>query len=192
MKTHRRRILIAFLSTVLCLSSTLALNVQPASANASQGYVAGADDPTDDLGDESTLTSYGSYWHSNYAAVWQLMLWVDGELDRSQVDCGFGPVTADATYRWHANYIEGYPPTSAFDDRARANAGMRLTRYSTSSDGDYIQYVNDSYASGPRILRIHRHSGSYSSPYAWDVQNPWNTTEWHTAWYGSHNFSFCK
>jgi hypothetical protein len=42
-----------------------------------------------------------------------------------------------------------------------------------------------------RSLRFHRHGGSYSSPYIYDMQNPFNTAEWHGVWYSDTNFSFC-
>ncbi|GIH03814.1 hypothetical protein Rhe02_18810 [Rhizocola hellebori] len=62
--------------------------------------VQGLGDPHDDLNDESTLCNGCSFANGNYAGFWQAILWADGYLSASQVDCEFGPITARATANW--------------------------------------------------------------------------------------------
>jgi hypothetical protein len=58
----------------------------------------------DDLADEATLCNGCAYWNGNYAGFWQAILWADGFLSDSQVDCEFGPITATATRNWQKRF----------------------------------------------------------------------------------------
>lgn len=66
------------------------------------GIVQGVGDVKDDLSDEGTLRDHGIYYQGNYAGFWQAILWADGILAASQVDCEFGPNTAAATATWQS------------------------------------------------------------------------------------------
>ncbi|WP_433605899.1 peptidoglycan-binding domain-containing protein [Dactylosporangium sp. CA-139114] len=80
--------------------SGLAVSTTPASASASSGYISGSGDWTDDWGDEGLLST-SSYAHSNVAAMWQAILWADGQSDYfASIDCRFGSKTNAATESW--------------------------------------------------------------------------------------------
>ncbi|MFI7578170.1 peptidoglycan-binding protein [Micromonospora sp. NPDC049497] len=78
------------------------INAAPAQASASQGYVIGSGDVTDDFGDEGTLRRGGAYANSGATGLWQWILYADGYLTSSDIDCEFGPTTEAATKKWQA------------------------------------------------------------------------------------------
>lgn len=82
---------------------TLAVSGTPASANVSQGNIAGAGTITDDWGDEGPLST-SHYSKSRAVGLWQWVLWAervekrDGTIfGQSDIDCDFGPNTDYAT-----------------------------------------------------------------------------------------------
>ncbi|OYP19243.1 hypothetical protein CFC35_36110 [Streptomyces sp. FBKL.4005] len=81
----------------------LALSSTPASASAGQGVIAGVDIPWDDWGDEGPISAT-DYATSNVTAMWQQILWADGLLSWSDIDCQFGPTTTAATKNWQTKY----------------------------------------------------------------------------------------
>ncbi len=85
------------------LFSGLVLSGTPASASPSQGVISGVDIPWDDWGDEGLISST-SYATSNVTAMWQQILWADGLLSWSDIDCEFGPITTAATKAWQTKY----------------------------------------------------------------------------------------
>jgi hypothetical protein len=85
--------------TVVALAGGTALTTTPASASAASGYVSGQGSINDDWGDEGVLST-GSYNHNNAVALWQAVLWADGKLPYSGIDCRFGTATANATKAW--------------------------------------------------------------------------------------------
>ncbi|AZP19279.1 peptidoglycan-binding protein [Streptomyces aquilus] len=98
------------LAVVTAVGGGLALTATPASASISQGYVSGAGDPTNDWGDEGTLSS-GSHANSNATALVQLLLWADGAkekngttFDYADIDGRYGSNTTAAVKSWQKLY----------------------------------------------------------------------------------------
>ncbi|WP_328678476.1 peptidoglycan-binding protein [Streptomyces sp. NBC_00322] len=75
-----------------------------AQASSTQGYVAGSGSVLDDFGDEGTLRRGGTYANSGATGLWQSILYADGFLSVSDIDCQFGPTTEAATKRWQQTY----------------------------------------------------------------------------------------
>jgi hypothetical protein len=153
----------------------------------SDGYVAGAGTPTDDLGDEATLCDGCSSWNSNYTALWQMVLGVDRTI-LPDIDCQFGPQTAQYTAAWQDD--EGMSPaqqTGRLDAPTRDRVDNKVEIETTVSDGsDYAMYLG--YW---QVINIHRRGPNLSSPYRWDVQSIMNSNDWHGAAYNYANFAFC-
>ncbi|MFI2711605.1 peptidoglycan-binding protein [Micromonospora sp. NPDC018662] len=99
MRTRTRALVTAM---AVVTFGTLAMSAGPASASVSQGYIAGSGTWTDDWGDEGPVSA-STRSHSNVVAMWQMILWADGYLARSDVDCRFGPATTAATKQWQSD-----------------------------------------------------------------------------------------
>lgn len=91
----------ATVAVIAALGGGIALGTTPASADAGSGYVSGQGSINDDWGDEGLLSTT-SHAHSNATALWQAVLWADGNLAYSGVDCRFGSGTKTATQKWQA------------------------------------------------------------------------------------------
>ena len=74
-----------------CLSAMPALSAHASTGNRIVDGNSGNGTTVGELDNEATLTSYGPYWNSNYALFLQMILWSDGYMADSQVDCKFGP-----------------------------------------------------------------------------------------------------
>ncbi|MER7468635.1 peptidoglycan-binding protein [Streptomyces sp. NPDC097981] len=94
---------VAVTAVALALGSvvTTATTVQAAPA---EGFVDGWDNVTDDWGDEGVLSTT-QHANSGATGIWQAILYNDGFLNRSDIDCKFGPATAEATRKWQAKYL---------------------------------------------------------------------------------------
>jgi hypothetical protein len=79
------------------------INPSIAQASAAQGVISGTGAVTDDFGDEATL-SRTSFSNSTAVALWQKILWIEGFLDYSGIDCEFGPGTEAATKKFQRRY----------------------------------------------------------------------------------------
>jgi hypothetical protein len=148
-----------------------------------------------DFDDESDLSSYGSYWDSNYAGMLQLILWADGYMTQAQVDCKFGPITANALTAWQAHELDTYihnPPSGTadgiFDRPWRDWISTKFITAPMQSDGSYYLY----YEGEQHDVQFHRQNGSSSPAYLYDMENPFNPSEWHHVTYGSAYFTFCN
>jgi peptidoglycan hydrolase-like protein with peptidoglycan-binding domain len=112
---------------VLAIGSGLALG-PTASATSAHGYLDGTGSLTDDWGDEGTLSTT-AYAHSNLAAAWQGVLYADGYLSASGIDCRFGPATKNATIKWqraHGLTADGKVGPRTFgkaDNKLYSNSG---------------------------------------------------------------------
>ncbi|MFF6993665.1 peptidoglycan-binding protein [Streptomyces sp. NPDC008313] len=89
----------AALAVVAALGGALAVSAAPASASVGSGYVSGQGSINDDWGDEGLLGAH-YHAHSNATALWQAVLWADGKLPYSGIDCWFGGDTVRATQAW--------------------------------------------------------------------------------------------
>ncbi|WP_217550914.1 peptidoglycan-binding protein [Streptomyces sp. GbtcB6] len=100
-----RKVLAAAMATAALTAG--AVSVAPAAtASVSQGYVVGGGwggSVQDDFGDEGPLDS-SSHRTSLATALWQQILWADGLLPASGVDCDYGPNTTAATKGWQAKF----------------------------------------------------------------------------------------
>ncbi|WP_405093562.1 peptidoglycan-binding protein [Micromonospora sp. NBC_01392] len=123
MRTRTRAVVAAM---AVVTFGTLAMSAGPASANVSQGYVAGSGTWTDDWGDEGPVSA-STRSHSNVVAMWQMILWADGYLARSGVDCRFGPATTAATKQWQS--ARGLVSDGVVGSRTLARAATRLSVY---------------------------------------------------------------
>ena len=120
MRTRTRAVA---LTTAAAMLGVLALSAAPASASVSQGYIAGSGDWRDDWGDEGPFSA-STRSYSNVVAMWQMILWADGYLTRSEVDCRFGPQTTAATKRWQS--ARGLVADGVVGARTLSRAATRL------------------------------------------------------------------
>lgn len=90
-------------------------------------YVRGAGRIADDWSDEGRLST-ARHGRSDLVALWQAVLWADGYLLRSRVDCRFGRATYEATRSWQNNH--GLTPDGIVGAKTFGSAGSRLVRRS--------------------------------------------------------------
>lgn len=150
------------------------------------GYVAGAREPDDDLNDEATLGSSLPFRFSNYTGLWQMILYSDLDaFPAADVDCDFGPRTANFTKEWQAQ--EGLPQTGRLDAVSRDRADSPAWKEQEINDGsDYV------WRPGLKAyIYIHRRGPNLSAPYRWDVRSIFSDTDWHGAAYTYANFQVC-
>ncbi|MEU0823113.1 peptidoglycan-binding domain-containing protein [Streptomyces mirabilis] len=127
----------------LAIAGGVAAETTPASANTSQGYIsAGTGAVTTDWAGEGNLST-SSHAHSNATALWQAVLWADGNLTRtSQIDCRFGSATRDATRAWqraHSLARDGIVGNKTF-----SKADNKLKLDSLSSPSTYVVHYDGS------------------------------------------------
>ncbi|MER5446921.1 peptidoglycan-binding domain-containing protein [Streptomyces sp. NPDC002764] len=98
------------LTVAAAVGGGLALTASPASASVSQGWFSGSGDPSNDWGDEGTLSA-SSHARSNATALVQMLLWADGAkeqngtaFDWSDIDGKYGPNTTYAVKSWQKLY----------------------------------------------------------------------------------------
>ncbi|MEV4842001.1 peptidoglycan-binding domain-containing protein [Micromonospora matsumotoense] len=120
------RIRVVATAVAVAMLGALAISAAPASASVSQGYVAGAGTWTDDWADEGPVSA-STRPHNNVVAMWQMILWADGYLDRSGIDCRFGPVTTAATTKWQSD--RGLRSDGVVGSGTLTKAATRLSVY---------------------------------------------------------------
>lgn len=113
----------------------------PAGSATAQGtgnrIVDGARTTQDDFGDEANLCAGCSYWHGNWAGMWQTILWADGKLARSGIDCQFGSTTAAATRAWQRSKNLADDGIVGPDSRGKAD------NYLHGYEPDFVDYLGD-------------------------------------------------
>jgi hypothetical protein len=160
--------------------------VQAGPLGTGDGYVAGTGDPSDDFGDEATLRNGGSYWRSNYTALWQMILYSDlDSVVSGDVDCDFGPRTAEFTRQFQAMQQIGQSYTLDAATRDRADNPTWTER--TLADGSDYAWRPGYYS----YIYIHRLGPNLSPRYRWDVRNIFDDFDWHGAAYTYANYWFC-
>ncbi|MFE3766680.1 peptidoglycan-binding protein [Streptomyces sp. NPDC059104] len=129
---------VAVAAAALALGSVVT-TATAAQASTTQGYVNGFDDVTDDWGDEGLLSTTQ---HSNSGAVgiWQAVLYNDGFLGRSDVDCKFGPATAAATKKWQAKYLGAGQADGVVGNKTFGKASTWLKEYLWAGEWTGLQY----------------------------------------------------
>ncbi|MFE2291254.1 peptidoglycan-binding protein [Streptomyces sp. NPDC059452] len=63
--------------------------------------------------------------HSDLVALWQAVLWADGYVNRSRIDCRYDEPTVRATRAWQNNH--GLPADGIIGPKTFGKAGARLT-----------------------------------------------------------------
>ncbi|MEW2431234.1 peptidoglycan-binding domain-containing protein [Micromonospora sp. NPDC047644] len=161
---------------VVATVGAIAVPAAPASASVSQGYVAGSGTWTDDWNDEGPISA-STRSYNNVVAMWQLILWADGYLARSGVDCRFGPVTTAATKKWQT--ARGLVGDGVVGPRTLARAATRLAGY----EGEGWFYYD---GAGSNILHFGRlEDGTWDMSLGIDL-------EWRRLSYTAATFSVCS
>ncbi|MFJ3669008.1 peptidoglycan-binding protein [Streptomyces sp. NPDC090106] len=132
------------------------LGASPASANVSEGYVAGAGVVTDDWGDEGTL-SQNTNAKAYANGLWQWVLYAEGvdesngsAYDKYDIDCLFGANTAYATKqlqdRWNLG-VDGSVGTETFSraDNNLTISGETVTYHGAAHSVEFFRNA-DSHA----------------------------------------------
>lgn len=159
MKRRLATVALIFLTT----AATVVFAPTPASANIAQGYVLGIGEYWDDWSDEGPLSASENN-HSNVVAMWQHILWADGELGWSGIDCRFGPETSAATKEWKSR--RSLPHDGIAGNKAFERALLSSLYY---QDGHLFVYEGDE---GDRYINFWRASdGIYSMSISGDVHN---------------------
>jgi len=164
------------MATTVATIGALVIAAAPASASVSQGYVAGSGTWTDDWADEGPISA-STRSYNNVVAMWQMILWADGYIARSEVDCRFGPVTTAATKRWQS--ARGLVSDGVVGPKTLAKAATRLGVYETD---DWYYYDG----AGTEIIHFGRLGNG-----RWDMSlGP--DLEWQVLSYTSATFSTCS
>jgi hypothetical protein len=125
-----RWLIVPLLAVVTTLATTTTAEGSP---NAVNGY---GDTVTDDWGDNPEICWGCNFSHNtNIVGLWQHILYADGLMGVSDVDCQFGPRTDDATRRWQSRH------GVAMDGRVGRNTwGRADDKLAWSHDGFYVYY----------------------------------------------------
>ncbi|MER7469083.1 peptidoglycan-binding protein [Streptomyces sp. NPDC097981] len=129
---------VAVAAAALALGSvvTTATTAQAAPA---EGWVDGWDNVTDDWGDEGVLSTT-QHANSGATGVWQTILYNDGFLNESDIDCKFGPATAEATRKWQAKYLGASQADGVVGPKTFGKASSWLNQFGWGSGFMYINY----------------------------------------------------
>ncbi|MEU1815926.1 peptidoglycan-binding domain-containing protein [Streptomyces roseifaciens] len=140
-----------------------ALTTAPPASAASDDAISGQDNWRDDWWNEGTIST-SSYSYSNVAAMWQQILWADGLLEWSEIDCRFGRDTRQATIWWQ-QYKE-----IAADGMVGPETFKAASERLVAMDGS-IRYIG---ATGNRNINFWRGSdGKWSMSISGDVKVIW-------------------
>ncbi|WP_328673247.1 peptidoglycan-binding domain-containing protein [Streptomyces sp. NBC_00328] len=107
-----------------------------AQAATAQGFVNGWDNFTDDWADEGILSTT-QHANSGATGLWQLVLWQDGYLSESDVDCKFGPKTQAATKKWQAHYLRASEADGVVGNKTFGEASQHI---GSTDNGFSLQY----------------------------------------------------
>lgn len=146
-------------------------------ASLANRIVQGTGATNDDLGDEGTLCNGCSFWEGNYAGFWQAILWSEGLLSPSQVDCEFGPNTGAATRSLQSRYGLGVDGVAGPQTRSRIDDFLIA-----SSDPAYNVYY---LGTGGRLVYLFRDT---TSPYNYWIY--WNG-QWRVIYYNQKTIVGC-
>ncbi|GAA3217044.1 hypothetical protein [Actinocorallia longicatena] len=116
--------------------------------------VDGSGDAWDDFGNEATLCTSCSYLRSDYAGMWQWILWAENKLEKSAIDCYFGAATATATKAWQTKFK---PEAGAVDGVVGASTRNVADGFIDGS-GTLVEYYSESV---DRRVLFNRTSGIY-------------------------------
>ena len=152
--------------TVVALVAAIAMSgmtTGQAGASASQGYisVSGTSVLSDDWADEGELAR-DTFPNSNATGLWQRVLYADGFLSLSDIDCRFGPTTERATRNWQAwrglrdDGRAGPRTFGRADDQLRTTPSSGVVRYGGRIRDEYISIVNGRYEFAVGVVAAYR------------------------------------
>jgi len=140
-----------------------------ANATTAQGFVAGAGDPTNDWGDEGTMST-SSHTYSGATFLWQKVLYADGAkygthtFSPADVDGNFGANTKTATEYWQSHH--GLTADGNVGPATLAKADNYLSiEISYGSYGDTVAYTGSAHTI--HYDRLAGNHGEYVN-YKWD------------------------
>jgi hypothetical protein len=168
------RVRTAVLTVVAVVAGSLGLSAAPAMASTGDGLVSGTGTWTDDWWDEGPISTSANA-HSNAAAMWQGILWADGHLAYSGIDCRFGSGTASATRVWQRDH--GLPDDGIVGPKTLKKASAWL--YAGSGGQIIYQGVSGRY------LTFHRGGADGT----WWEMYVGSDPGW--LWYDTANFPAC-
>lgn len=155
-------------SILVAVATAATMLIAPASATAAgEGYVDADPGGQNDWGDEGPFGS-GSYPTADAVGLWQTVLYFDGRLDASDIDCVFGPRTIGATRGWN-NTVFGAGGQASYDNALRAGlawADNYLTpagTWSKNSEYELMRYKSPATTVPSRSdrIRILRHKSDH-------------------------------
>ncbi|MFJ9611506.1 peptidoglycan-binding protein [Kitasatospora sp. NPDC101176] len=145
MKRFKRKA-VAVAAAALVLGS-IVTTTTTARAATTQGYINGFGDVTDDWSDEGLL-SMSQHADSGATGIWQAVLYMDGFLDESDIDCRFGPKTAEATRQWQAKYLGASEADGVVGNKTFGKASTWLSSVEDTGPWAYfVRYNGDAKTS---------------------------------------------
>lgn len=80
--------------------------------------------------------------HANSGAtgVWQAILYNDGFLSQTDIDCKFGPATAEATRKWQAKYLGASQADGVVGPKTFGKASSWLSEYLSAGEYTGMKY----------------------------------------------------
>ncbi|MFD5557225.1 peptidoglycan-binding protein [Streptomyces sp. NPDC127068] len=132
-KTSRRVTALAAAALAFGIAAGPATTAQAATAH---GAVEGWGSHKDDWADEGLLSTT-KHAHSGATGLWQLVLWQDGYLAESDVDCKFGPKTQAATKRWQRDRLGAAEADGVVGNKTFGEASKNIW---TTDNGFSIRY----------------------------------------------------
>jgi hypothetical protein len=137
----KRRMLLSAVAAALAIFGGSLIVPGTAHATHAEGVITGFDDPTNDWADEGTMSS-SSHRYSIATGLWQHVLYADGYLSASDVDCDFGPRTTTATKAWQSDHGVGVDGKVGPQTLGRADDKLRISGFgSTVEDITYTGRV---------------------------------------------------
>lgn len=131
-------------------------------ASVAEGFVAGAGViETDDFGDEGPVDS-SSRRFSMATGLWQAILWADGAIESSDIDCDFGPNTTAATRNWQRT--RGLEADGSAGPKTFGRADDKLERIPVDATFSFVVYDGSAHD-----LFLIRKEGSGSSNHAYQA-----------------------
>lgn len=169
-RMNKRRYTVVLMA-LLAILGVGVISPGPANATHAEGFISGFGDPTNDWADEGNLNSSNHHKKSIATGLWQAVLYADGYLTASDVDCDYGPRTTAATRSWQSDHGVGVDGSAGPITMGRADDQLRI--YETQSDGT-TTLVYDGRARDIYFIRISPNdsslAGAYRVPY---VEDSW-------------------
>ncbi|MEU1965934.1 peptidoglycan-binding domain-containing protein [Micromonospora sediminicola] len=155
-------------AVVIAVLTSGLIHTPAAHASVSYGYISGASTVTDDFGDEGTLKRGGSYAYTNATALWQWILYAEGLISKSGIDCQFGPGTETATKQFQSRYGLSADGVVGLNTWKTADNRLSLTD-SSYPEADVVTYTGKN--GGKAVFNRAKAGESYYSfrvdPYNW-------------------------